>query len=115
MKASVRIMRSYDYCQFEVCLESEGNTTLEQVNNSRKDAARLVDEAVRQYQVAKLKLSSDWSFKKSEIIAEADKIRLKPVSEWTPADKAVVKLVADENWETQWDYDDEADKIDNPF
>jgi hypothetical protein len=49
MQASVKVMRSYDYCHFEVCLSLDKEMTLGEINNMRKDAARLADEAVRQY------------------------------------------------------------------
>ena len=106
MRASVKVMRSYDYCHFEVCLSSDEEMTLFQVNDMRKDAARLTDEAVRQYKDAKIKLSENWTFKKSLILHEAETIKNKPISEWTPANKACIKLVADKNWESSWDYDD---------
>ncbi|OGF05224.1 MAG: hypothetical protein A2W00_04565 [Candidatus Eisenbacteria bacterium RBG_16_71_46] len=53
--ATVKIMRSYDYCHFEVQLGSDENLTLEEINDLRKQAALLVDEAVRQYKIAKKK------------------------------------------------------------
>lgn len=107
-KASVKVMRSYDYCHFEVCLSSDEELTLEEVNNLRKDAARLTDEAVRQYKAAR-RLDSEWPFKKAEILKEVEIIKEKPASEWTPKEKALVKLVSDKNWEARWDYYDEDD------
>jgi len=53
VKASVEVMRSYDYCQFRVGLEEElagdGSTYDEQVRALQVSAARLVDEAVERY------------------------------------------------------------------
>jgi len=100
-------MRSHDYCHFEICLSTDEDITLRQANDLRKDAARLTDEAVRQYQEARQKTSTEWSWRKGEILKQADTIRQKPISEWTPEDKAIIKLIADKNWETSWDYDDE--------
>lgn len=59
MQATVRILRSHDYCHFEVTLTKEitpdGHPSdyMLAVNELRKEAAVLVDEAVRQYKVAK--------------------------------------------------------------
>lgn len=53
MKASVKIMRSYDYNHFEVTLSSDEDMTLDEVNEMRKSAARLADQALLQYQLMK--------------------------------------------------------------
>lgn len=52
---SVKVMRSHDYCHFEVVLgtTSEHHLTLEEVDALRKAAARLADKAVAQYKIAK--------------------------------------------------------------
>jgi hypothetical protein len=55
--ASVKVMRSHDYCHFEVALSATIDDGLErpvQVDELRKTAARLADKAVEQYKVAKL-------------------------------------------------------------
>lgn len=56
--ASVKVMRSYDYCHFEVVLslrETEKTfITADDVNSLRIEAARLADEAVRQYKKTQL-------------------------------------------------------------
>ena len=44
MEASVKIMRSYDYNHFEICL-SDDCEDLKAVNELRKSAQRLADEA----------------------------------------------------------------------
>jgi len=51
-KASVKIMRSYDYCHFEICLGTDEDIPLVDVDKIRKDAQRLVDKAVDQYKIA---------------------------------------------------------------
>lgn len=51
-KASVKVMLSYDYCHFEICLSSDNDMTLDQVDNLRKDAQRLADKSVSQYKKA---------------------------------------------------------------
>jgi hypothetical protein len=52
--AKVRVMRSYDYNHFEVELGTTDALTIDGVNELRKTAAVLVDEAVRQYREAKV-------------------------------------------------------------
>jgi hypothetical protein len=103
---SVKVMRSYDYCHFEVCLSSSEATTPEGVDELRKAAARLADKAVHQYQVAKD------AMKRGDMMAE--KWRLndaleKPEGERTPAEKAVIKFHQDENFARRfrYDYDDD--------
>lgn len=39
MSATVRVMRSYDYCHFEIVLGSNEDMTTDQVNDMRKEAA----------------------------------------------------------------------------
>ena len=56
--ASVKVMRSYDYCHFEVTLAADVQCPPDspewfgQVDNLRKKAARLADRAVAQYKVS---------------------------------------------------------------
>lgn len=56
--AGVKVMRSYDYCHFEITLSGSlgGTPELERfkaIDEMRKEAARLADKAVEQYKVAK--------------------------------------------------------------
>lgn len=51
--ATVRVMRSHDYCHFEATLSTEVPATRAEINEMRKEAALLCDEAVRQYRVMK--------------------------------------------------------------
>lgn len=51
--ASVKVMRSYDYCHFEVNLGTTEPISLDDVDEMRKRAARLADKAVKQYRIAK--------------------------------------------------------------
>ena len=110
-KASVKIMLSYDYCHFEVALSSDENMTLQQVNELRKDAQRLTDEAVRQYKEKKRRAETDWEWSHRQVLESAEKIRQRPISEWTPGDKAIMKLLDDATWAAQrdYDYDDDED------
>lgn len=109
-KGSVKIMLSYDYCHFEIALASDDEMTLEQIDAMRKDAQRLADKAVKQYQIAKkeaekypdLELS-----RKAKIIQENT-----PKSEWTDEQKAIVKKYEDHIFwlNRQYDYEDDWDE-----
>ena len=110
-KGSVKIMRSYDYSHFEICLGSDEELSLDKIDSMRKEAARLVDKAVKQYQVAKSRIPYESGHsklkKKVKIIRENY-----PKSEWTPEQKAMVKALDDftyydyqDDWEDQEDQD----------
>lgn len=109
MKASVKVMNSYDYGHFEITLSSDQEMTISEINEMRKDAQRLVDNSVRQYKEAKRQATGDLNWQKDLFYKKADEIRLKPVIEWTPEDKAHMKVLADRNWESWngYDYDDD--------
>jgi hypothetical protein len=94
--ASVKVMRSYDYCHFEVAL-SMSNATAEQVDALRKTAARLADKAVQQYQIAKAQHSKRLYAQNelAAIEAEAEKIVLVPEKERTPEQLALLKTLSD--------------------
>lgn len=95
--ASVKVMRSHDYCHFEVCLSSNLSRTPMAVDALRKDAARLADKAVEQYKVAKhnaQRMDND----RINLIGLRYRLRnilAKPESERTPEEKAVVKTIED--------------------
>ena len=110
-KGSVKIMLSYDYCHFEVCLSSDKNMTLKKINETRKDAQRLADEAVRQYKVAKNKAELKIMLKHERMRLENDvkMIKEKPLSERTPEEKAKIKALRDKEYWKQYDYDYEDD------
>ena len=111
--ASVKVMRSYDYCHFEVCLGVADNSTIDEVNEMRKEAMRLADQAVEQYKTArkaesfKLNLEEDFRVlrKKADVILENI-----PKSEWTPEQQAVVKKAEDHLFHSfNYDYEDDFD------
>jgi hypothetical protein len=113
---SVKVMRSYDYCHFEVCLTSTEATTAESVDALRKTAARLADKAVKQYQTAKCNVEralSDKSTLESIRYRHRD-ILGKPESERTPEEMALVKAVEDRAHRNrpQYDYEDDWDEPD---
>lgn len=115
-KASVKIMLSYDYNHFEVCLSSDEEKTLTEIDAMRKDAQRLADKAVRQYQMAK-----EIERKKANADIGLDELRKTvrairenfPQSEWTEEQKAKVKLLDDKQYimSSRYDYEDDDDDI----
>lgn len=123
--ASVKVMRSHDYCHFEVCLSTTLRNQIDaagQVDELRKTAARLADKAVDQYKAAK----------ENAELAIRDKQNLEnlryrarqafetPEDQRTPEDKAILKAIEDaahrnrprynydDNWQKpDWDDDEE--------
>ena len=107
MQSSVKILRSYDYCHFEVSLTSEC-ADLDAVNDLRKQAAILVDEAVRQYKIAKAAESKrEWAERQTrEALVEMDAIKAKPRNAWSVREAAVMRSYEDQSfWKA---YNDEA-------
>ena len=126
MKASVKVMRSYDYCHFEVCIgwdDLKFEDTAEftkAVDDLRKDAARLADKAVIQYKTAK-KHYQEALYRGKQVKhyrKEVDEIQKIPEPEWTPRQKAQIKALADyefmlsklydyqDGWEDRWDQEE---------
>lgn len=112
--ASVKVMNSYDYCHFEVCLSLSGICTSSEVDGARKDAQRLVDKAIAQYKTAKASVSArvggmDCFYARS-LVSKVKEIRnTVPESEFTPEHKAAIKALNDYNFwiQRQYDYEDE--------
>lgn len=120
--ASVKVMRSYDYCHFEVCLSECDAINLNAVDDLRKDAMRLVDKAVDQYKKAKSAESSRLSHYSDAQRLETKVKAIKenfPESEWTPEQKATVKMYDDHCFcaNRYYDYQDEweDDSDDMPY
>lgn len=124
--ASVKVMRSHDYCHFEVCLSSEwGKTqeppTISEIDELRKTAARLADKAVKQYKIAKAnaELMIQDKYRLESIKVDAKRAEMTPESERTPREKSAIKALADYNftrnrydYQDDWnepDYDEESD------
>lgn len=119
--AGVKVMRSYDYCHFEVTLSStvndlpEGEDRFKAVDELRKQAARLADKAVEQYKIAKR-----WAAKtecqggereKREALAQI--ILETPEYERTPEEQGILKGLADERYaKRHYDYQDDWDDSD---
>ena len=106
MKGSVKIMLSYDYCHFEVCLSSDEDTPLSQIDDMRKECQRLADKAVHQYKIAKREVEKMiYGGEKQRLEKEAKIVRENfPKSEWTEAQKATVKAWEDFQY---YDYQDD--------
>lgn len=123
--ANVKVMRSYDYCHFEVVLGSTEATTPELVDELRKTAARLADKAVEQYRIAKedaddrlrainTTQDSDYErrrYEKALAVAECDR---------TEDEKATIKAWGDAvhrahrapyDYEDDWQADEDDDSL----
>ena len=100
--ASVRVMRSYDYSHFEVCLTSSSVTTPQGVNELRKEAARLADAAVYQYIIAKAVAGRKAEMQQQWLLAQAE---AKPEGERTAEEMAIIKYHSDAAFAAQFDYD----------
>lgn len=106
--ASVKVMRSYDYCHFEVALSTDQVVSLDEVNGLRKQAAVLVDEAIRQYRIAKEKeskrQSSEWQTEAAMRKLEAAKQKSK--SDLTPEEAALLRSDGDSEFWRNFEQDD---------
>ena len=115
--AHVKVMRSFDYCHFEVSLGTSAAGT-EAVDELRKMAARLADKAVEQYKVAKenaRRMECD-DVGLEHLESTAERIRKKPEADWTPEEQAVLKTLADRahRKRRQYDYQDDWEEEDWP-
>lgn len=85
--------------------------TMEGVNELRKNAQRLADEAVRQYQVAKKKFQLYINDQDKRKGYERKLERLKENREekdWSPEEKALKKVLEDYDWkQNKYDYEDD--------
>jgi hypothetical protein len=110
---SVKVMRSYDYCHFEICLgcnwvplENEPITPA-QVDELRKTAARLADKAVEQYKIAKVAAQRrlENAEKRRGEIQEIDDIKKLPEDYRTSEQKARLKAYDDRAYQLSREYD----------
>ena len=104
--ATVKVMRSHDYCHFEVSLSTDTANTISEVDSLRKEAARLADKAVEQYKVAKSAANRIEAFKSKWQLEMANEV---PESERTPEMKAIIKFHNDEAFRSRFTYDYEDD------
>jgi hypothetical protein len=117
--ASVKVMRSHDYCHFEVNLAGnldcppDSPEWFQEVDNMRKNAARLADKAVEQYKVAKAAHQSEESSLGAMHYA-AEQAEKTPEAERTPEEKAAIKALADARFaQRHYDYQDDWDDQDS--
>ncbi len=107
--ASVKVMRSYDYCHFEVAMtiENDEDITLIEIDNVRKNCMRLADKAVEQYKIAKVNYDNKSQRDKDKLGFEKDcqKIAAKSEQDRTIKEMAMLKSYVDGNWKAQFDYD----------
>ena len=116
ISASVKVMRSHDYCHFEVQLSNTDLDSLDDVDELRKDAARLVDKAVDQYiqhkEFLEWKMSmGGYSYRR--LVAEVNKILLIAEPDRTPENKAKMKLLEDIQFHKNRSHDYQDDWDDN--
>lgn len=107
MNASTKIMLSYDYCHFEIAL-SDDVDNLEAVDGLRKDTQRLADKAVAQYKIAKMAENTSAAARAGLKRIEREVAVIKenfPKSEWTPEQKAKVKVLEDVRYRASLHYD----------
>lgn len=106
-KASVKVMNSYDYCHFEVVLGSDQDMSLDDVDEMRKQAQRLVDKSISQYKIAKERANQRQNLKweRDQLLLECKRIEEKPEGERTASDKAKLKALDDAAYWSQFDYD----------
>jgi flagellar motility protein MotE (MotC chaperone) len=107
--ASITILLSYDYNHFEYTFHAKPDSTLDEINELRKDCQRLADEAVRQYKVAKSRTMQDLQ-EKQNVEELTRKVRIIKENfsqaEWTPEQKGMIKALEDWNYRP-YDYDDD--------
>lgn len=109
--ASVKVMRSFDYCHFEVCLSSDSIISDVEIDELRKEAAKLADKAVEQYKAMKanIELLDSDTWKLDQLKRRAEEAEANPESERTPEQKAIIKKLQDGYYQNRrrYDYDDD--------
>jgi hypothetical protein len=107
--ASVKVMRSYDYCHFEVAMAIENDNGLlpNDIDSARKEAMRLADKAVEQYKIAKSCAAKrqEGAYYMKNFEEECKRIKAKDPNDRTIGEVAKLKQHEDENWQAQFDYD----------
>jgi hypothetical protein len=110
---SVKVMRSHDYCHFEVALSATVESTdnnaqaITSTDELRKTAARLADKAVDQYRIAKIAHSRRASERRDRLWEgkRVKSLEEKPESERTPEEQARIKAYRDQLFEEGREYD----------
>ena len=108
-------MRSFDYCHFEVELASDQPLEVLEIDSMRKVCALLVDEAVRQYRIAKEceARRASKQFECQQFIAACERLKATvPQSQLTVEQAAMLRAYADRSFLRDFDqerylYEDE--------
>lgn len=117
--ASVKVMRSYDYCHFEtsMSLENDSGIAPGEIDLARKDCQRLCDKAVAQYKKAKESAAkrTDGTYAMQNFEAECKRIAAKNEHDRTLKEIGMLKEYEDQAWREKFDYhydyeEDENDK-----
>lgn len=106
MQASVKVMRSHDYCHFEVALSADCET-IDDVDALRKQAAILADEAVRQYKLAR---TAEQKRERSEhqvrqLLDAIARVKERPESDWSASEAAMVRGASDRDFWKEYEED----------
>lgn len=106
--ASVKVMRSFDYCHFEIAMsiENDNGLTATEIDNARKEAMRLADKSVEQYKIAKACAAKrqEGAYYMKNFENECKLIKAKDPNDRTIGEMAKLKQYEDENWQSQFDY-----------
>jgi hypothetical protein len=106
--ASVKVMRSFDYCHFEVAMSVENDSGLSaiEIDSARKVAMRLADKAVEQYKIAKSCAAKrqEGAYYMNNFENECKMIKAKDPNDRTIGEMAKLKQYEDENWRAKFDY-----------
>jgi hypothetical protein len=117
--ASVKVMRSHDYCHFEVSLSSSEATTPAHVDELRKEAARLADKAVAQYRIMKRNANKlvQETQERGYLSRRIEATREKAEGDRTVREQAELKAYEDQVWRAsrRYNYDDVWDDDDNDY
>src|ERR1051325_5332234 len=107
--ASVKVMRSFDYCHFEVAMsvETDAGLSATDIDNARKEAMRLADKAVEQYKIAKSCAAKrqEGTYYMKNFEEECLRIQAKVPGERTINEIAKLKQYEDENWRAKFEFD----------
>lgn len=110
-QASVKVMRSYDYCHFEVNLGTDQALDVAEVDDMRRVAAALADRAVDDYKRMKAHdpARSNARFHRDQMEQQIAGIKQKPEGERTLNEVALLKRSEDAEFWARYKADEEFD------
>ena len=110
-QASVKVMRSYDYCHFEVNLATDQQLDVAEVDDMRRVAASLVDRAVDDYKRMKAHDPARLTarYQRAEMEQRLADIKQKPEGERTINEVAMLKRSEDAEFWAKYKDDEEFD------